>query len=301
MQDQKGELSDMSETYDTRAQFKLYEHPWLSLIAVMLTTIISMIISTNLLFRVIGLSQDTVIGRFSQPMFFHILGGFIFAPLVLRLPKGKTSYRQYLSDIGLSNTQPFVKLVLLALSCSIFLLLSQAASSFVFRFLEGQSITMNFIRYVFDLSEDLPPNSFNLLTTIPSVFEEIGFRGIALTVFLNKYPERKSIVYSSVGFGVMHFLNLAFGRELVWVIGQVIWAFIFGLFYGYVFVRTKSLLPSMIVHYMSNVFVDSLAGYMQSNASTFIWAVYGVVFSYGIVPTTLMILWARYFMSKYFQ
>jgi hypothetical protein len=52
---------------------------------------------------------------------------------------------------------------------------------------------------------------------------------------------------------------------------------------------------------MSNVFVDSLAGYMQSNASTFIWAVYGVVFSYGIVPTTLMILWARYFMSKYFQ
>lgn len=284
-----------------KIKFKLYEHPWLSLIAVMLTSIISMVISTNLLFRVIGLSGDSVIGRFSQPMSYHILTGFIFAPLVLRLPKGKTSYRQYLSDIGLSNTQPFIKILLLALSCSIFLLLSQAASSFVFRFFEGQPITMNFIRHVFDLSEDLPPKSFNLLTTIPSAFEEIGFRGIVLTVFLNKYSERKSIFFSSVGFGLMHLLNLAFGRELVWVIGQVIWAFILGLFYGYVFVRTKSLLPPMIVHYMSNVFVGSLAGYMQNGASTFIWAIYGVLFSFGIVPTTLMFLWARFFMSKYFQ
>jgi hypothetical protein len=55
----------------------------------------------------------------------------------------------------------------------------------------------------------------------------------------------------------------------------------------------------MIVHYMGNVFVGSLAGYMQNGASTVVWAIYGVLFSFGIVPTTLMFLWARFFISKF--
>ena len=97
----------------------------------------------------------------------------------------------------------------------------------------------------------------------------------------------------------MHLLNLAMGRDLVWVIGQVIWAFTIGLFYGYVFVKTRSLLPSMIVHYLGNVFISSLAGYIQSRASIEIQALYGVVFSFGVVPVTLMILWARFFISRW--
>ena len=288
-----------NDAHVEKRKFVLYEHPWLSLFAVILTSVISMVISSNLIFRIIGLSGDSFIGRFSQPMTFHILTSFIFTPLVLCLPKGKSTYKQYLSDIGLSKTQPFIKLILLALSCSLLLLLSQSVSSFVYRLFEGQPLTINFIRSVFDLSEDLPPNSLNILTTLPSIFEEIAFRGIALTVFLNKYSERKSIIFSSMGFGLMHLLNLAFGRELIWVIGQIIWAFTSGLFYGYVFVRTRSLLPSMIVHYLGNVFVGSLAGYMQNNASLVVSAIYGVIFSYGIVPTTLMILWAKFFISTY--
>ncbi len=96
----------------------------------------------------------------------------------------------------------------------------------------------------------------------------------------------------------MHLLNLASGRELVWVMGQVVWAFILGLFYGYVFVRTRSLLPPMIVHYLGNVFIGSLTGYMQSRASIEMQALYGIIFSLGIVPTTLMILWTRFFVVK---
>jgi len=155
------------------------------------------------------------------------------------------------------------------------------------------------VRQIFDLSGDLPPGSPRLLVSFPSIFEEVAFRGISLTVFLSKYSERKSIIFSSIGFGFIHLLNLAIGRELVWVMGQVFFAFTIGLFYGYVFVKTQSLLPSMIVHYLSNVFISSLTGYIQTRASIEVQALYHVIFSFGVVPTTLMILWTRFFLSRW--
>ena len=169
-------------------------------------------------------------------------------------------------------------------------MLSQAAASFVYRFLEGQPINKDFIRLVFNLSGDLHPDSSNLLLSILSIFEEVAFRGIVLTVFLSKGSDRESIIYSSVGFGLMHLLNLIMGHDLVWVMGQVVWAFIIGLFYGYVLVRTPSLLPSMIVHYLSNLFIGSLTGHMQSITSIEIQTLYGIIFSFGVIPVTLMIL-----------
>ena len=194
--------------------------------------------------------------------------------------------------------QPFVRLVLLGLSCYVILALSQVAASFVYRLFERLPINRNFISLVFDLSATfLPVGQF--LISIPSIFEEAAFRGIVLTVFLSKYTERRSIIFSSVGFELMHLLNLISGGELVWVLGQVVWAFIIGLFYGYVFVRTRSLLPPMIVHYLGNVFISSLIGYIQTRASIEIQSLYGVIFSFGVVPTTLMILWTRFFSSRW--
>jgi len=233
--------------------FLLHNKPWLSLAAISITTIISMIVSSKIIFELIGMSNNTPIGNFSHSMTFHILTGFIIAPILLGLPKGKRKFNQYLQDIGIISNNSIIKLILLAISCYIFLALSQASSSFLYRFLEGKPITIEFIYEVFDLSSSFPPNSSSLLVSFPSMFEEVGFRGIALTVFLQKYSERKSIVCSSMGFGLMHLLNLTNGRELFWVFGQVIWAFSIGIFYGYVFVKTNSLVPSMIVHYLGNV------------------------------------------------
>jgi membrane protease YdiL (CAAX protease family) len=258
-----------------------------------------MFLSGTVIFGVIGLPDDAPVVQFAHGLSYHILTAFILAPFVLRVPKGKRAYRQYLDDIGLSKVQPFVRLLLLALSCSIILALSQAAASFAYRIFEGQPISGSFVRQVFDLSGDLPPGSPTLFVSIPSIFEEVAFRGIVLTVFLSRYSERKSIVFSSLGFGLMHLLNLAMGRELVWVAGQIVWAFSIGLFYGYAFIRTRSLLPSMIVHYLGNVTIGSLAGYLQARASIEIQALYGVILSFGVVPTTLMILWTRFFSSRW--
>lgn len=278
-----------------KRKFRLYEHPWLSLLAVIVTSVFSIFLSGTVIFGVIGLPDDSPTVQFAQGMSYHILAVFILAPFVLRLPKGKRTFRQYLDDIGLRKTQPFVRLVLLALSCYIILALSQAAASFVYRLFEGLPVNGSFVRQVFDLSGDIP----SLLLSFPSAFEEVAFRGILLTVFLSKYSERQSIIFSSIGFGLMHLLNLTNGTELVWVMGQVVWAFIIGLFYGYVFVRTRSLLPPMIVHYLGNVFISSLLSYIQTRASVEVQVVFGVIFSLGVVPVTLMILWTKFFSSRW--
>ena len=283
-----------------KRKFHLYEHPWLSLLAVIVAIILSNVLSAILIFGIIRFSSESATGQFAMGVFYQILMVFVFAPFILHLPKGKRDFKQYLSDIGLTRMQPFFRLLLLALSCYLILALSQAAASFVYRLFEGLPITWSFARWqVFDVSGDLNPDYPSLLISFPSMFEEAVFRGIVLTVFLRKYSEQKSIIFSALGFGLMHALNLINGGDLVWTLGMMVWAFIIGLFYGYVFIRTRSLLPSMIVHYLGNVFISSLVGYIQSKASVEIQVLYGVTFSLGIIPTVLMILWTKFFTSKW--
>jgi membrane protease YdiL (CAAX protease family) len=280
-----------------KRKFQLHEHLWLSLLVFIVTTLFSAGLTGMVIFGWIGLSGSSLTGSLAQECSFKILSSFILAPLVLRLPKGKRTYRQFLDDIGFTRVKPFFRLVLLALSCYLILALSQVATSLTYRLSEGQPITWNFIRQVLDLSGDLPPSS-SLLFSIAGALEEVGFRGIVLTVFLNKYSERQSI-FSSLAFGLMHLLNLTNGTNVVWVMGQVAWAFIIGLFYGYVFVRTRSLLPPMIVHYLGNAFIGSLTGYMQSRAAVEIQVLYGMTLSLGVIPVILMILWTKYYTSRW--
>jgi membrane protease YdiL (CAAX protease family) len=279
--------------------FKLHEYPWLSLLAFIIITLFSITLTGTVIFEWVGLSRSSFSGQLVQESSFKILSSFLLAPLILRLPKGRRTYKQFLEDIGLTRVQPFVRLVLLALTCYIILALSQASASFLYRLFEGRPITWIFVQRIFDLSEDLNPNSPSLLFSIAGALEEVAFRGIILTVFQNKYSDNQSILFSSIGFGLMHLLNLTSGHQLVWVLGQVVWATIIGLFYGYVFVRTRSLLPSMIVHYFSNVFIYSLSEYLRMNASIEVQVFYGVTLLFGVVPVSLMVLWTRYFASRW--
>jgi membrane protease YdiL (CAAX protease family) len=118
-------------------------------------------------------------------------------------------------------------------------------------------------------------------------------------MFLNKYSKRKSILFSAAAFGLMHLLSLSSGYEVVWVMGQVGWSFILGIFYGYLFIKADSLWPPMIVHYLGNVFIGSFTAYIQSMASIGTQVLYGLIFTLGIVPTTLMIIWVRFFSKRW--
>jgi len=227
-----------------------------------------------------------------------ILGMIKIMRTVLGLPEGRKPLGRYLGDIKLLNFRPFGRLVALAVTCYIILMLCQALGSIVYRLSEGGALTGRFIGSVFDLSRDLPPRSASLLVSFPSLFEEIVFRGILLSYMLTRFPVKKAIAISAAGFAILHALNILDGSNATWVTGQVAWAFILGLFYGYLFVKTGSLLPNMIVHYLGNVFVGTLNNYLQASASIETQAVYGVIFTFGILPTVLMILWVRYISSR---
>ncbi len=283
---------------EAKTRFKLLDHPLLVFWIFLILVVLSLAIPGTVIFAGLGLPQDSGPLRFAQQIIGHALMILVFAPYVLGLPEGRKPLGKYLDDIRLTNMRQFWRLVFLAVSCYIILMLCQALGSIVYRLSEGEGLAFGFIRSVFDLSRDLPPRSMSLLVSFPSIFEEVVFRGVLLSYMLTRFPAKRAIAFSSAGFAILHALNILDGGNPVWVTGQVAWAFAFGLFYGYLFIKTGSLLPNMIVHYLGNVFVGTLNHYLQSTAPIETQALYGIIFTFGIIPTVLMILWVRRISSR---
>jgi len=278
-----------------KSVFSLSKRPWLFTFLFMLSWIVVNIlisISLRLIFR---LNSAVEIPSPWVPVLSHILTIFIVAPFVLGFPGRSHTYTEFLSEIRLTRMQPLLGLILLGLSCYLILALSQAAGVLVYRLTQGLSVDWSFIRGSFVLTNELPPHSTSWLQSLPSIFEEISWRGVVLVLFLRFYNQPKAILFSALCFGLMHILTVLDGRPPAWTAGQVVWAAILGIFYGYVTLKSGSLLPAMLVHYLGNLLIAAINAYIQTNASVPAQAVYGVVFSFGIVPTILMMLWTRQF------
>ncbi len=86
-----------------------------------------------------------------------------------------------------------------------------------------------------------------------SILEEIIFRGIVLRGFLLTYSPKKAIIFSAIIFGIIH------GHPLK------IWgAIILGLFFGWIFYKTKSIGNTIILHSSAN-FIVLLQSYFYFN------------------------------------
>jgi membrane protease YdiL (CAAX protease family) len=253
---------------------------------------ILIVIALRLIFR---LNSNAPIPSPWVPLLAHILTPFIVVPFVLGFRGKPHPYAAYLSEIRLTRMQPLLGLILLGLSCYLIMALSQAAGVLVYRLTQGLPIDGSFLRSSFVLANELPPRSNSWLQSVISIFEEIAWRGVILALFLRFYDQPKAILFSALGFGLMHILTLLEGRPPAWTAGMVVWAAILGLFYGYVTVKTGSLLPAMLVHYLGNLFIAAINAYIQKNASVPVQAAYGVVFTMGITPVVLMMLWTRLF------
>ena len=281
------------------AKYQLKDHPWIALIVVLITLVFTLTASSVVLFEILKMNPEEPINQILPATIANLLLLFFITPLLFKLPRGNSKLKHYLDDIGLLKLKPFLKLMLIGLTCYMIFFISQAAGTIIFRVSQGYPVNMEFIREVFRFSSEFPPKSNGWLITLPSILEELVFRGVILTMFLNKYSSNKAIVFSAISFGFVHLLNLAGDKELIWVLGQVIWSSIIGLLYGYLFVRTRSLLPIVLVHYLSNLFIGSLTGYVQSNASAEVQSIYGIVFFLGLIPTTISIIWIRSFLKKW--
>ena len=277
--------------------FALVEHPWLFLLVFSLATLACNVLISIALIVVFKLRRDAPTTGFWVNLLGHLLMLIIIVPFVLGFLGRSRPYTAYLSEIRLTQLQPVLRLILLGISCSLILALSQVTGVLVYRLTQGQPIDMSFVRSAFILANELPPRSSSWLFSLPSMFEEVAFRGVILALFLRFYDQPKAVLFSALGFGAIHIFNLLNGREPVWVAGQVVWAAILGLFYGYVTLKTGSLLPAMLVHYLGNLFVSALNAYVQNNAPLPVQALYGIIFTFGAMPTVLMSVWVRAFTS----
>lgn len=83
--------------------------------------------------------------------------------------------------------------------------------------------------------------AFIAVSIVAPLVEELLFRGIILRGFLKYYSVKKSIIVSALLFGIMH-LN-------PW---QFLGAFMFGILFGWWFVKTRSIIPCILGHALNN-------------------------------------------------
>lgn len=84
--------------------------------------------------------------------------------------------------------------------------------------------------------------AFLLLVIAAPILEELLFRGIILDGLLKKYSPLISILISSLLFGFAHLNPWQFVNGLI-----------IGIFSGWVYFRTRSVLPSIIIHASANL------------------------------------------------
>lgn len=93
------------------------------------------------------------------------------------------------------------------------------------------------------------------------LLEEMLFRGIVLRGFLARYPRRHAIALSALLFGFAH-LNLY----------QFVAASLLGLGLGWLYERTRSLLPGILLHASYNTALLSLTHGLGEGTSMAAWA-----------------------------
>jgi membrane protease YdiL (CAAX protease family) len=80
-----------------------------------------------------------------------------------------------------------------------------------------------------------------LITILGPVFEEILFRGTITKILLNHYSPAKALLISALIFGVIHINPV-----------QVFGAGLIGLLLAWIYYKTASLLPCLIIHIINN-------------------------------------------------
>lgn len=123
--------------------------------------------------------------------------------------------------------------------------------------------------------------SFIAIVIAAPVIEEFIFRGIILDGLLKKYSPTKSILISSILFGIVH-LN-------PW---QFISALILGSFSGWVYYRTKKLTLSILIHSMNNLigFISFYLVDMETIMNESIFEFYGGVVNMVVITTIAIIV-----------
>lgn len=116
------------------------------------------------------------------------------------------------------------------------------------------------------------------IAVVPAVIEEFAVRG-AIMQPLRKYGDKFAIILSALFFSLLH------GNMF-----QIPYTFVGGLILGYLAVKTKSMWPPMILHFVNNgysvivMIISDLFGDDKGNLSAYImWAAFIIIGVVGLV------------------
>jgi membrane protease YdiL (CAAX protease family) len=206
----------------------------------------------------------------------------IIVPIGLKLPR-KENFNQLTHTLGLKRFQPIIRNLSLGIGCLVILGFSTA----LFANLLGT--------WIFDPDIVLRNPSvstglgwfFFIFMLRPGIWEEISFRGVILNLQLKKYSPESSIIINGILFGLFHYINLLGNPDLYSISMQVIYASCLGIAFAYIYVKTKSLLPCIIAHYL----IDSVGQiFLRSIFTNYVNLTLYYVFGIGIVPMVLIII-----------
>ena len=124
------------------------------------------------------------------------------------------------------------------------------------------------------------------LTLSIGMVEEIYFRGIICNVWLEKGPY-KAMVISSILFGISHLMNIAGGAGVLATLLQICFAFIYGLVFALIFIRSGSLIPCILLHALHD-----MCSFISADGTVTVNVVLGAV------QTLILVMYLIYLMKE---
>jgi len=194
--------------------------------------IVGIAILSTLLFSPVNIILNTVLGKEISFLVYYLLAmgvPFGIAHLIRNKRTGISKYNFSLSSMK----------IMVLISISIIAIQTGIVSPIVSSLPMPEIMKKIFLEF----ANQNGIFSFIVIVIAAPIIEELIFRGIILNGLLQRYSPVKSIIISSVLFGIVH-LN-------PW---QFISALIIGLFSGWVYYRTRKLTLSIMIHSVNNLF-----------------------------------------------
>jgi membrane protease YdiL (CAAX protease family) len=210
-------------------------------------------------------------------LYFFVLGvlALYLMPYVFGLPNGRKSLQDYCRDIRLLPVTPLGRNILLGL------LMAALTLSFIFL---ASLLTGHF---VFDWSTVPALRWVKGLTR--GIWEEVFFRGIILVLFMRVFPLRKAVFLSTFLFALAHLKTIAINLEMI---VDLVSIFFMGLLFTYLVLKTGSLLPAIIFHYVHDIFlllVQNTPGADETLASALLYAFLWIALLIGAILTKYIV------------
>ena len=193
--------------------------------------IVGIIILAMILFSPVILFKE-LIGEEVSTLIYYILAmgcSFLVIDRIKNKKLGKSNY-----TLGFVNAR-----ILIFISIATIALQIGVTSPIVYSIPMPEFIKVMFI----EMSQRTGPFSFLMIVIAAPILEELIFRGVMLDGLLKSYSPIKSILISSIFFGLVH-LN-------PW---QFVAALVIGIFSGWVYYHTRNLMFSIVIHLVNNLF-----------------------------------------------